>query len=148
MKEINHLLICEGIKNTRRILVMYKFLSLAIGIISLQFLAMTPIAKASDSLPSGKYVCWTFLGGSSPYGVGAFGTFVLDGNGAYTNRAFKTSGRYAYDGSTVTFSGGKFDGYTAQVKKTGNSVALKFKIEPRGNSTRSSTSQSCSLSTK
>jgi hypothetical protein len=126
---------------------MHKFLPLVIGIISLQFLVAVPTAQAADDLPSGKYVCWTFLGGTSPYGVGAFGTFVLDGNGTYTNRAFKTSGRYASDGSTVTFSGGKFDGYIAQVKKNGNSVALKFKVESRrGNGV--STSQSCSMSTK
>jgi hypothetical protein len=128
---------------------MYKFFSLAISIISLQFLTFDSVANAAEGLPSGKYVCWTFLGGSSSYGVGAFGTFILDGNGSYTNRAFKTSGRYTYNGSTATFSGGKFDGYTAQVKKSKNSVSLKFKVEPsRGGSSRADVYQSCSLSTK
>jgi hypothetical protein len=110
-----------------------KLTPLLLAIISFHSMAIVPAAHALDSLPSGKYTCWTFMTQSNPYGVsvtpiaGPFGSFVLDGNGKYTNRAFKTSGRYRYEGSTVTFSGGKFDGYSAEVKETENGVSLKFK---------------------
>jgi hypothetical protein len=74
---------------------------------------------------------------------------VLDGNGKYTNAAFKTSGTYSYDGSNVKFSGGKFDGYIAEVKRTSSSVTLKFKIGyARGASSGVNRSQSCTTSIK
>lgn len=129
---------------------MYKLLPLAIGLISLQSLAIA--AHAADGLPSGKYVCWTFKTQASPYGVsvlptaGAFGSFVLNGS-KYTNRAFNTSGSYSYDGSAITFSGGKFDGYSAQVKITEKNIGLKFKGESfRGTPAGRFNDQSCNLS--
>jgi hypothetical protein len=126
----------------------FKLLSLAIGIASLQLLTTTSAVNAEKGLPAGKYGCLTFLGGYNPmYGIGAFGSFVLDGNGKYTNPAFKTSGKYSYDGSTVTFSGGKFDGYRAEVKRSKSSVTLKFAIGyARGASSGVNRSQSCTTS--
>jgi hypothetical protein len=115
-----------------------KLMPLVLGLISLYSVTIPPAAHALNSLPSGRYTCWTFMTQASPYGVsvtpiaGAFGSFILDGNGKYTNRAFKTSGRYGYQGSTVTFSGGKFDGYSAEVKETEKGVSLKFKGESLG----------------
>jgi hypothetical protein len=130
---------------------MFKLLLLAIGIASLPFFAViASSANATNDLPSGKYGCLTFLGAGIPmYGVGAFGSFVLDGNGKYTNPAFKTSGRYSYDGSIATFSGGKFDGYRAQVKRSSKSVTLRFNLGyPRGASSGVNRSQSCTTSIK
>ncbi len=129
---------------------MFKLLSLAIGIVSVQFLTIASSVNATNDLPAGKYGCLTFLGGGTPmYGVGAFGSFVLDGKGKYTNPAFKTSGRYSYDGSVATFAGGKFDGYRAQVKRSSSSVTLRFNIGyPRGASSGVNRSQSCTTSTK
>jgi hypothetical protein len=123
---------------------------LLLGIIPLQSIAIVPAVNALDNLPRGKYTCITFMTQASPYGVsvtpiaGPFGSFVLDGNGKYTNRAFKTSGRYQYQGSTVTFSGGKFDGYSAGVAETKNGVSLKFKGESlRGTPAGRFKDQSC-----
>jgi hypothetical protein len=127
-----------------------KLLALAFGILSLQFSIATSPAEATTDLPAGKYGCLTFLGGLNPmYGVGAFGSFVLDGNGKYTNSAFKTSGSYRSDGSIVTFAGGKFDGYSAKIKRSKSSVTLKFEIGyARGASSGVNRSQSCTTSIK
>lgn len=83
------------------------------------------------------------------YGVGAFGSFVLDGNGKYTNSAFNTSGSYQSDGSIVRFAGGKFDGYSAKIIRSRSSVTLKFEIGyARGASSGVNRSQSCTTSIK
>jgi hypothetical protein len=127
-----------------------QLLALALGILSLQFLTTTLPVRATTDLPAGKYGCLTFLGGLTPmYGVGAFGSFVLDGNGKYTNSAFNTSGTYQSDGSTVRFLGGKFDGYSAKIKRSANSVTLKFEVGyARGASSGVNRSQSCTTSIK
>jgi hypothetical protein len=121
--------------NLMKKLITAKLMPLLLGIISFQSMAVTPAAQALDRLPSGKYVCRTNM--SSPgYFVpplaGPFGDFILDGNGRYTNRSSRTSGRYEYLGSTVTLLGGKFDGYSAEVKETKNNVLLKFRRDQAG----------------
>jgi hypothetical protein len=107
-----------------------------------------PSLAAIDSLPSGKYKCFSFANGTN-YVVGAFGSFSLDGKGNYTNKAFKTAGRYAYDAQQekIVFSGGKFDGYSAQVatNATTGKPKLIFKDkDPDGTSDRVFT-QYCSI---
>jgi hypothetical protein len=122
-------------------LITAKLMPLLLGMISFQSVAVTPAAHALDSLPSGKYTCWAITSGSSGFAsaiAGPFGAFVLDGKGRYTNRAYKTAGRYKYQGSTITFSGGEFDGYSAEVKEIKNGVALKFNRTPTGRSAEQS----------
>ncbi len=70
----------------------------------------------SNALPAGKYKCFSFV--HLEYVVGTYGAFVLDGRGGYQNKAYQTSGRYTYNAQQgkVTFFGGEFDGYSAEVK--------------------------------
>jgi hypothetical protein len=129
--------------NPMKKLITTKLMPLLLGMISFQSMVATPAAQALDSLPSGTYACWTNV--SSPGYIvpplaGPYGDFILDGNGRYTNRSSKTSGRYEYQGSTVTLLSGKFDGYSAEVKETKNYISLKF----RRNQAGKFVTQSCS----
>jgi hypothetical protein len=120
-------------------LITTKLMPLLLGMISFQSMTATPAAQALDKLPSGQYSCWANMGRSGRI-LSPYGSFILDGNGKYRITGFKISGRYKYQGSTLTLLGGKFDGYSAEVKETENSVVLKF----RGDQARIFAEQDCS----
>jgi hypothetical protein len=121
--------------NSMKTLTTAKLISLLLGMISFQSVTVISSAYALAGLPSGTYACWAITAGSygfAPPIRGPFGDFILDGNGKYTNPSYKTSGRYRYQGSTVTFSGGEFDRYSAEIKETKNMVSLRFGRTPTG----------------
>jgi VCBS repeat-containing protein len=103
-----------------------KLKQLLLGIIFLQSIFIIPASYAFNSLPRGKYKCLQFA--ASTVQAGSFGAFTLDGKGKYTNTGYQTSGRYRYDSQSakVSFTGGKFDGYTATVEE--NTTTGKAKL--------------------
>jgi hypothetical protein len=143
-----------------------RYCLLAIGMIPLQTLVWIPashsipnlepnkskvhtlpsqILAAGERLPAGKYKCTSIVYyGSGPTGypqmtVGAYGAFTLDGRGKYQNKAYKTSGTYFYDAAQhkISFSGGKFDGYSAEVViREDGRYKIVFEPKPSENTDR------------
>jgi hypothetical protein len=68
-------------------------------------LAFASVPASAANLRAGEYAC----AGSSGILIGL--GFILNADGTYTDLDRKTSGRVAFEGSSVKFIGGHLDGY-------------------------------------
>lgn len=87
---------------------------------------------AAAKLQDGKYGCQTI-----GYGIGgpatlasAIGNIVL-AKGTYESLGYRKSGRVQISGGRITFSGGPFDGWVAQIATSTTSVYFRFSGKDR-----------------
>ena len=73
--------------------------------LTVALLAFATGPASAAGLRAGEYAC----AGSSGILIGL--GFILNADGSYTDLDRKTSGRVAFEGSSVKFIGGRLDGY-------------------------------------
>ena len=89
--------------------------------------AQSQPAPAAESLPDGKYGCQTISYGiAGPATLAsALGNIVL-AHGSYESLGYKKRGRFRISGDRVTFAGGPFDGWAAQIASSSGGPYFRF----------------------